>query len=130
MYQVQIPNSGKKHIVNLKEHTCNYTRFEEYDSPCIHAIVAYQHEVEDPYKLFAEEYTVSMYRKTYNHFLQPFSIENLQSKPRVLLYHLSLKNSVVGLQQSEFERVLRSAKRKSVQSAKEWAIISGSVGLH
>jgi hypothetical protein len=33
--------------------------------------------------------------------------------------HLSLKNSVVGLQQSEFGRVLGSAKRKNVQSAKE-----------
>jgi hypothetical protein len=84
VYQVQIPNSGKKHIINLKECTCNCTRFEEYDSPCVYVIVAYQHEVEDPYKLFAEEYTVSTYRKMYNHFLQLFSIENLQSEPRVL----------------------------------------------
>jgi hypothetical protein len=76
VYQVQIPDSKKKHIVNLKERTCDCTLFEEYDSPCTHAIVACRHAVEDPYELFAEEYTVSAYRKTYEHFLPPFSIEN------------------------------------------------------
>jgi SWIM zinc finger len=78
-YQVQVPNSGKKYSINLKERTCNCTLYKEYDSPCMHAIVACQHAVEDPYKLFAEEYTVSAYRKTYKHFLPPFSIENLAS---------------------------------------------------
>lgn len=58
--------------------------FDEYDSPCTHAIVACRHEVEDPYKLFAEHYTISTYRKTYAHFLRPFSIENLPSTPNIL----------------------------------------------
>jgi hypothetical protein len=84
VYQVQIPDSGKKHIVNLEERTCDCIRFEEYESLCTHAIVACQHKTEDPYKLFAEEYTVSTYRKTYNHFLWPFSIENLPSKAGIL----------------------------------------------
>jgi hypothetical protein len=45
----------------------------------MHAIAACRHKAGDPYKLFAKEYTVSAYRKTYKHFLQPFSIENLAS---------------------------------------------------
>jgi SWIM zinc finger len=79
IYQVQVPDSGKKRIVNLKERTCDCTLFEEYDSPCTHAIAACRYKAEDPYKLFAEEYTMSAYQKTYEHFLPPFSIENLAS---------------------------------------------------
>jgi hypothetical protein len=81
VYQVQIPDSGRKHIVNLKKRSCGCKYFEEYESPYTHAITACRHEAEDPYKLFAEEYTVSAYRKTYEHFLRPFSIENLASTP-------------------------------------------------
>jgi hypothetical protein len=40
VYQVQVPDSRKKRIVNLKEHTCDCTLFEEYNSLCAHAIVA------------------------------------------------------------------------------------------
>jgi hypothetical protein len=54
-----MPDSIRKHIVSLEERTCDCRLFEEYQSPCTHAIVAYRHEVEDLYKLFAEEYTVS-----------------------------------------------------------------------
>jgi hypothetical protein len=85
VFQVQIPDSGRKHIVNLEESTCDCTLFQEYVSPCAHAIAAVQHIAEDPYKLFAEEYTVSAYRRTYAHFLRPFSIENLPSTTNALL---------------------------------------------
>jgi len=61
VYQVQIPDSGKKHIVNLEERSCDCTLFKEYDSPCTHTIVACRHEAEDPYKLFSNEYTISAY---------------------------------------------------------------------
>jgi hypothetical protein len=81
---MQIPDSGKNHIVNLKERTCDCTLFEEYKSPCTHAIVACQHRAEDPYELFAEQYTVSAYQQTYKHFLRPFSIENLKSTSGLL----------------------------------------------
>ena len=84
IYQVQIPDSRKKHIVNLKEETCDCTLFQEYRSLCAHAIVACRHKEEDPYKLFAKEYTTLLYRKTYKHFLQPLSIENLKSTSTVL----------------------------------------------
>jgi hypothetical protein len=40
IYQVQIPNSRRKHIVNLKEEAYDCTLFQEYRSPCTHAIIA------------------------------------------------------------------------------------------
>jgi hypothetical protein len=82
---VQIPNFKKKHIVNFKEYICNCTQFKEYDSLYTHTIVAYRHKVEDLYKLFVKQYTMSIYKGTYNHFLQPFSIKNLLSTLRFLL---------------------------------------------
>lgn len=84
VYQVQIPDSGKKHIVDLEEEACDCTLFQEYRSPCTHAIAACRYKAEDPYELFAEEYKVSSYRETYKHFLRPFSIENLASTSNVL----------------------------------------------
>jgi len=39
IYQVQIPDSGRKFIVNLKERRCDCMNFQEYLSPCTHAIV-------------------------------------------------------------------------------------------
>jgi hypothetical protein len=49
IYQVQISDSGRKHIVNLKEFQCDCTNFWEYQSPCAHAIAACRHEAEDPF---------------------------------------------------------------------------------
>jgi hypothetical protein len=81
---VQIPDTGVKYIVNLRERQCDCTNFMEYKSPCTHAIVACRHKAEDPYDLFYLYYTVSSYRKTYEHFLKPVSMENLLSKPGIL----------------------------------------------
>ena len=49
IYQVQIPDSGRKFIVNLQKRHCDCGNFQEYLSPCAHAIVACRHEAEDPY---------------------------------------------------------------------------------
>jgi hypothetical protein len=40
IYQVQIPDSGRKFIVNLRTNQCDCTNFQEYISLCAHAIVA------------------------------------------------------------------------------------------
>ena len=40
VYQVQIPDTGVKYIVNLQERHCDCTDFSEYESPCTHAIIA------------------------------------------------------------------------------------------
>ena len=50
IYQVQIPDTGIKYIVNLEQSTCDCTNFQEYSSPCTHAIVACRYEAEDPYE--------------------------------------------------------------------------------
>ncbi len=77
IYQVQIPDTGTKRVVDLRERICECTNFEEYQSPCVHAIAACRYEAEDPYDLFIPEYTVKSYRSTYEHFILPVSIENL-----------------------------------------------------
>jgi len=84
VYQVQIPDSRTKCIVNLKEQTCECTWFEEYSSLCTHAIAACRFEAEDLYKLFDKRYSTSVYRDTYSYFVQPISIENLQSQDGIL----------------------------------------------
>jgi hypothetical protein len=84
IFQVQIPDSGWKYIVNLPEHECDCTNFWEYESPCTHAIIACRHQGEDPYKHMNPRHTVMAYRATYQHFLKPMSIENLPSDPNIL----------------------------------------------
>lgn len=84
IYQVKIPDSGRKFVVNLKELQCDCTNFQEYRSPCTHAIVACRYEAEDPFNYADWNYSVEAYRKTYSHFLIPISIENLTSEEGVL----------------------------------------------
>jgi cytochrome c553 len=84
IYQVQIPNSGRKVIVNLKKRYCDCGNFQEYLSPCAHAIVACRYEAEDPYDYMDWIYSVEAYRKTYSRFLLPVNIDNLPSEDGVL----------------------------------------------
>jgi hypothetical protein len=83
IYQVQIPDSGRKHIVNLIEHDCDCGDFYEYRSVCTHAIAACKYAVEDPFDHIDWKFSVKALRKTYSHFLVPISIENLSSKEGV-----------------------------------------------
>ena len=69
---------------NFREQTCEYIYFQDYQLPCIHAIIACQYKTEDPFEYFIPEYSVSAYRKTYKHFLHPVSIENLALDPGIL----------------------------------------------
>jgi hypothetical protein len=84
IYQVQIPNSGRKFIVNLKERRCDCMNFQEYLSPCTHAIVACRYEAEDPFDYADWIYLVEAYRATYSRFLLPVNINNLPSEEGVL----------------------------------------------
>lgn len=49
IYQVQILDSGRKFIVNLKEWQCDCMNFQEYLSPCTHAIVACRYKAKNPF---------------------------------------------------------------------------------
>ena len=77
IYQVEIPESGRKHIVNLAKKECDCGSFYEYQSPCAHGIAAAKYQAEDPLSFFCEVYSTRVYRKTYSHPLPPISIENL-----------------------------------------------------
>jgi hypothetical protein len=52
IYQVELPDTGVKYIVNLKERTCECTNFQEYESPCAHGIAACRWAEKDPFKAF------------------------------------------------------------------------------
>jgi SWIM zinc finger len=84
VYQVQIPDSGKKYTVELAENGCSCQNFWEYHSPCAHAIAACLFEAVDPYEHLSKVYTLKSYRRTYEVAMPPLSIENLPSDPNVL----------------------------------------------
>lgn len=44
IFQVKIPDTGRKYVVDLKENECDYTNFQQYQSPCTHAIIACRHQ--------------------------------------------------------------------------------------
>jgi hypothetical protein len=84
VYQVQIPDSGQKYIVELAENSCSCRNFWEYHGPCAHAIAACRFAAEDPYEHFSNAYTLKLYRRTYEVAMPPLSIENLPSDPKIL----------------------------------------------
>jgi len=83
IYQVQVPESGSKFIVNFQARTCTCTNFYEYSGPCAHAITACRFETEDPYLYFHWAYRLRSYRKTYQNPMKRISIEGLPSDPDV-----------------------------------------------
>ena len=83
IYQVQVPESGSKFIVNLLQKTCTCLNFDEYAGPCAHAISACRFEIEDLYLYFHPGYTIRSYRKTYHIPMKLISIEGLSSDPDV-----------------------------------------------
>jgi hypothetical protein len=88
IYQVEIPDSGKKYIVNLAKKQCNCRSFYEHQSPRAHGIAAAKYQADDPLGLFYDAYSIRAYRKTYSHPIPPISIEDLaiddNSKPPIL----------------------------------------------
>ena len=83
IYQVEIPDTGIKHIVDLEKKTCECTNFQEYESPCTHAIAACRYASIDPFKKFRKYYKLRVYRETYSWFVQPVSIQDLESDPNI-----------------------------------------------
>ena len=65
IYQVQVPDSGSKFIVNLPKRTCTCGNFYEYSGPCAHAITACRFETVDLYAYFRFVYLITSYQKTY-----------------------------------------------------------------
>ena len=77
IYQVKIPDSGKKYIVNLakKEYDCG--SFYKYQSPCAYGIAAAKYQADDLLSFFYNIYSTRVYRKTYSRPIPPISIEGL-----------------------------------------------------
>ena len=77
IYQVEIPDSGQRFIVNLEETKCDCGDFYEYQSPCSHAICAARYEAKDPIALFYHVYATAQLRASYSHPLVPISLYEL-----------------------------------------------------
>jgi hypothetical protein len=75
--QVQIPDTGVKYTVNLKENSCSCNNFFQYRGPCAYAIAACRYEAEDPFDHFDSCYSIRKFRRTYEVPIQPMSIEDL-----------------------------------------------------
>jgi hypothetical protein len=101
IYQVQIPNTGIKYVVNLKKWKCDCMDFQEYYSPCAHAIIAIRFEAEDPYQFFRACLHMKAYRATYEHFVMPINIENLES--------------TTGIQPPQFKKLRGRPKTKRIR---------------
>ena len=63
--------------MKLAERDCTCLAFQDYQSPCAHAITACRYDGEDPLGYFLWCYTLEYYRKSYIKSLQPTSIEDL-----------------------------------------------------
>jgi hypothetical protein len=79
IYQVEHPDTGVKYIINLTQKTCKCTNFQEYKSLYIHRIAACKYVSLDPFKKFSKYHKLWVYRETYSWFLQPVSIQDLES---------------------------------------------------
>jgi hypothetical protein len=68
IYQIQIPHSGIKYTVKLKKAWCSCSWYIEYKIPYTYAIIALQHEKEDPFKreYTCGSYTTAIYRECYS----------------------------------------------------------------
>src|SRR6266536_854403 len=77
IYQVKIPDSSRKYIINLVKKECDCRSFYEYQSPCAHRIATTKYQAEDPLGFFYDTYSTRVYRKTYSHPLPPILIEDL-----------------------------------------------------
>lgn len=77
IFQVEIPDTGMKYIVNLAERLCDCKDFYEYQGPCTHAIAAIQRQGDDPLAFFLNRYTTDYFRRTYSHPIIPMSIHDL-----------------------------------------------------
>lgn len=84
IYQVEIPDTGFKYIVNLANELCDCKDFYEYQGPCTHAIAASRHQGGDPLALFYNRYTTQYFRRTYSHPVIPVSINDLRSDSLIL----------------------------------------------
>ena len=83
LYQVEHPDTGVKHIVDLPRKTYECTNFQEYISLCAHGIAACRHASIDSFKKFSTYHKLRVYHDTYSWFLRPISIQDLESDPDI-----------------------------------------------
>jgi SWIM zinc finger len=71
-------------VVDFEARECTCDMWQEYLSPCAHAIVGSRHLGRDPYLLFDRAYTILNYRLTYQQGLPPISAQDIPCFPDLL----------------------------------------------
>jgi hypothetical protein len=83
--QVQIKDGeGREHVVDFETEDCTCNMWQEYLSPCAHAIVGSRSLGRDPYLLFDRAYTILNYRLTYQQGLPPVTMQDIPCFPNLL----------------------------------------------
>ena len=85
VYQVEIPDSGIKYTVVLKDNMCTCGNFFQYRRPCSYAIAACRYELKDLYDHFDSAYLVRKYHKTYKVAMPLMSILALKADSNIKL---------------------------------------------
>jgi hypothetical protein len=77
LFQVQIPKTNIKYIVNLKENSYLYNNFFQYRGFCSYAIATCRYKVENSFDHFDTIYFVRKFRKIYKVAITLVSTKNL-----------------------------------------------------
>lgn len=68
----EVPDLGKRYLVNLKNKTCSCRAWDLAGIPCIHTYLVVIHREDDVENYVSEFYSVKRYKRAYRHRIIPF----------------------------------------------------------
>ena len=80
IFQVDTKRPSRR-TVDLRKHTCTCNGFQEYQSPCAHALAAIKYLRQEPTRYFHKAYSLQEYRATYEATFKPVDIFKLAVNP-------------------------------------------------
>jgi hypothetical protein len=86
-----IDDNRKDWIIDLERRSYICLMFQEHGGPCTHAIITARARRVDPYTLFNDAFTLSIYRYTYQASIYPVIVRDLELGPGCLLPLISKK---------------------------------------
>lgn len=78
LHQIEKSDSTTRQTVNLRDKTCTCTNFQEFQSPCTHALAACANTYESSTPYVSKHYFLKCLRETYAIHLPPVSLDNLE----------------------------------------------------
>ena len=80
-YHVTMTDGGHQIVVDLKNSTCAYRKWQLTGIPCFHAVACIFFQKEDPMNYVHECHQKAWYLKVYNHYLEPINGEEFWEEP-------------------------------------------------